>query len=431
MRKWATTDKCQLCFSAVGTAAHRFCCSATTPAEGWSKPPAEAALALGALSARRKEILKLNGLLAIKVSAPVRCDCGWLRWAQEIPSDVELGRLTWYIDGSAINGRWRDIATTGYGIVVTNDEGLVVGCAQGLPPAWIRTAAASEAWALLQVLKCCIETPFIVTDCKSLLTVASNGTVRATGSKQPLARIWSCIAATLDGDITWLTKDNKLRWVPAHLGEAAVGTFRACGREFTATDWRANRLADALAKNVSRFYAIEEEDEKMVKSAEAAAKHACTLLGAVTHAANHLKIECVNANGETVYLVKRDSIDEKPKKTITKYKHAIVTSGPLESCDLLEVQTSTRALFLAACANEPKEAKIQDWAALRKSREATRRESDLQACELRTAELAVELNARCKPREALLSVSERSKAMLLRVRSKQAAASQTTQEELH
>ena len=160
-----------------------------------------------------------------------------------------------------MNCRWHELTTTGFGIVVTASDGTVVGCAQGAPPEWVRSAAASEACALLLVIRCNMlmpnMIPNIVTDCKSLLTIATGGARRATGPKQPLARIWGQIAAALDNDLKALGTGGKLRWVPAHLGESAVGSVRTCGRVFTATDWRANWLADALAKNVSKHYATE------------------------------------------------------------------------------------------------------------------------------------------------------------------------------
>ena len=46
-----------------------------------------------------------------------------MRWFQPLPSGVDHDDLTWYTDGSATNGRWRELATTGFGIVVAASDG--------------------------------------------------------------------------------------------------------------------------------------------------------------------------------------------------------------------------------------------------------------------------------------------------------------------
>ena len=220
-----------------------------------------------------------------------------------------------------------------------------MGCARGAPPQWVRTAAASEAWALLQVLRLSMtmhnRIPNMVTDCNSLLTVASGAARRATGPKQPLARIWGQIAATVDNDLRTLGVNDKLRWVPAHLGESAVGFVRPCGRVFTATDWRANRLADALAKNVSRHYAIDETDANLVVSAEHTAEHALALLGVVTHAANHRSTSEIGKDGISRIVFKRDSIDERPKRTKVTPAKSKPPPCSWDKCELPEVDTET------------------------------------------------------------------------------------------
>ena len=83
------------------------------------------------------------------------------------------------------------------------------------------------------------------------------------------------------------------------MGESAVGSTRSCGRISSATDWRANRLADALAKNVSQHYALDDKEAKLIQSAEHAVKHVCALMAAVTHAANSFKTEEVGKDGKT------------------------------------------------------------------------------------------------------------------------------------
>ena len=146
VKQWNVTDLCQLCESATGTAAHRFTCPETLPLGGWPSPPAKAA-AIGTISDDRKRHLKLRGVLAVRIHTPLRDKQGWFEWTLD-PGLPEPDHQ-WYLDGSAVNPRWRSVATTGFGIVVVNGYGELIGYGRGAPPDWIRTAAAAEAWALL------------------------------------------------------------------------------------------------------------------------------------------------------------------------------------------------------------------------------------------------------------------------------------------
>ena len=58
---------------------------------------------------------------------------------------------------------------------------------------------------------------------------------------------------------------------------------------FTAADWQANRLVDALAKAAAAQLQVPREVAAFVRSAEAAAAHAACLLGVIIHAANNFK----------------------------------------------------------------------------------------------------------------------------------------------
>jgi hypothetical protein len=80
---------------------------------------------------------------------------------------------------------------------------------------------------------------------------------------------------------------------------------------FSATDWRANRLVDALAKSVARGNAVTRKTQETIASAVYAAKHAGALLGTVTHAANHHKVETVRRDGSTYWKEMRDSVPHK------------------------------------------------------------------------------------------------------------------------
>ena len=70
-------------------------------------------------------------------------------------------------------------------------------------------------------------------------------------------------------------------------------------------------MADALAKEAAAEFAADTATARMVKSAEEAAKFHMSLLGVVTHRANHCPVQ-KEVDGVWCWVNKRDSI-EKPK----------------------------------------------------------------------------------------------------------------------
>ena len=149
--------------------------------------------------------------------------------------------------------------------------------------------------------------PRMATDCKGLVDTATRGKSRATSAKHPLARIWNVIATCLDDDLHQLPQKGLIRWIPAHLTEAAIGTVLPCGRKFSATDWRSNRLADALAKSVAKNHAISAKAQELIAAGSIATQHACALLGVVTHAANNKEVTAWRKDGTEYIRSIRDS----------------------------------------------------------------------------------------------------------------------------
>ena len=81
VRKWGITDsRCQLCFGAPGTVAHRRVCHFNTPAGGWSEIPDRAKLAAKRIGAKRLRLLQDTGMLAIKLPALPDRDYDTFQW---------------------------------------------------------------------------------------------------------------------------------------------------------------------------------------------------------------------------------------------------------------------------------------------------------------------------------------------------------------
>ena len=246
---WKILDNtCQLCKQEVGTIEHRFACSATMPPGDWPPPPKGAEHALSRISERRRKILQLNGVLALKLPKPSNSPEGWFEWLSP-PPDVTRKDLLFFTDGSALDSGLKDVVSLGFAIVVAAKNGELVAWGYGAPPHHITDSGLAEAWALQQVLTMVPETLQIFTDCFGLRKTAEAGLAAATTAASPAARIWNMIGNVLDGDLTSLAASDGLQWIPAHLSFHAIGKQHVHGRsELTSLQWRSNRLVDALAQ---------------------------------------------------------------------------------------------------------------------------------------------------------------------------------------
>ena len=128
------------------------------------------------------------------------------------------------------------------------------------------------------------QAPFVLsirTDCLSFISTAAAGLHKATEPRKVLARIWILIGAALDGDVQQLGDNTALVWVPAHTSPRSIGKAkRSDGARLTHIDWRANRLADGLAKQAAAD----------TQPPLAVVRHAAMLLACVTHAANNFTV---------------------------------------------------------------------------------------------------------------------------------------------
>ena len=147
----------------AGTDTHRLCCSKSTPVGGWTSYPAAAALAVKRIGARRLHILQTTGLLTLRLPALEDRDFDSFTWSSG-PPDLERTDARWFIDGSQINGKWKQLSTCGVSIAVVADDGQLLAHGQGIPPSWVDSAAGAELWALCTVLHMTTHTPRVVTD---------------------------------------------------------------------------------------------------------------------------------------------------------------------------------------------------------------------------------------------------------------------------
>ena len=185
-------------------------------------------------------------------------------------------------------------------------NGDLAGFGNGLPPPWIHDAAGAEAWALYQVARLNPFMPATVTDCLGLLETLVAGVAAATQACKKLARLWNMIATATDGDFA--SAAQCVTWMPAHGAVHTIGSALKSNEEpITALDWRANRLADALAKAAANGQRVQPSATKFVERAANLLEFAAARAGMVTHSANNYKEQHVNPDGTVRTTTRRDS----------------------------------------------------------------------------------------------------------------------------
>ena len=261
---------------------------------------------LGTLAEERLVTAQTRGVLTVRIPIPEPQieSPGW-RWLSQQP-DPNADDLTWVIDGSRRFASDWSLSTTGCGVAVIDLSGTLVAYATATPPPWVKTASAAEAWALLLTLRMSPSPPRVLTDCLGLLMAAKAGPYVATHGKRADARIWKLIDE-VTGD-SFKTLAAALVWMPAHTtASEASKKAKSDGKELTAAEWRANDLADKLAKKGAMSSPLRVAADKVIKTAGASLVQVAARLGTVTLAANQHKVEFTKPDGLPGWRFDRDS----------------------------------------------------------------------------------------------------------------------------
>ena len=146
----------------------------------------------------------------------------------------------------------------------------------------------------------------IVTDCLGLLRTAEAGFAAATSPKMANARIWGLIGELMDGQASQLRR--ALVWMPAHTSiDQCIHRLRSDLRTVSATDWRANQLADVLAKSAAVDDSRRRAAARYINTSKRALLHHAVILGMATHGANNHRVSRVDAEGILRNVTLRDS----------------------------------------------------------------------------------------------------------------------------
>jgi hypothetical protein len=420
-------DLCQLCYNSKGTTDHRLQCPVTTPANGWTRRPRAAEMLWSKINVNRRRALQTQAVMAVRAPVPVsQEENGWVWWPGQ--PDHDDTDLLWVFDGSCKYAAQWHLARTGCGVVVMSRRGDFVACAAATPPSWIKKSSEAETWALYLILRDAISPPRMLTDCMSLIQTASRGTRYATAGRNSAARVWGLIAEALDGSITQLCHNNRLNWLPAHKSlTAAISRQKSDGSPVKAWEWRANALADALAKFGAPDCAVAKKACEVIKSAGAALQHSAAILGAATHAANNWRVEATLADGSTQVTILRDT-SEKPVWTSSNVDTAAAPCAQQQQLPQppqaepyalpppqLQQQQQARPQLAVTKRNDAQPVHCAATSRRLAAKEAERRraEADNTATELAVARITASCNSTAGP-----SASERMAALTARLLAK-------------
>ena len=346
--------QCQLCRAAPGTLLHRRSCPASMPSGGWPQPPSTTQALLTSIGGARLDLLHTRGLLAIKIRRPPVQEEAAVRWIGA-PPDVTRSDLIWYTDGSLKYGSCWELRRTGCSLVVVSQDGDLVAYGHAVPPAWVRSAAAAELWAVMLVLLANPAPPPIVTDCLSILTTAIGGTASAIAPSRPQAQIWDRIATILGADVSMLVDCSLLTWMPAHRSMAVIGAaMRSDGRPVSAQDWRANRLADALAKAAIGDIAACRLGISQLAVAQELVRHEAAVLGAATYAANNHVVMVLGRDGQQHRKTLRDSTALRRPPRPTPHRPATPTPSAQGTVPAVECAPTFAARAAASDTSRPR-----------------------------------------------------------------------------
>ena len=120
---WTEDSQCQLCHEAVGTLMHRAQCPMTCPHGGWTAPPKQAAVFRNQLSTAGRTLLDTHALAVGKASIPLADENEEIVWLKALDDTVNEGTISWYIDGSTIDGPSLTLSRTGVGFAGVHPDG--------------------------------------------------------------------------------------------------------------------------------------------------------------------------------------------------------------------------------------------------------------------------------------------------------------------
>ena len=240
-----------------------------------------------------------------------------------LPPDGDLpGDASWFIDGSLFDESKRFARRTGFGIAVVASNGSLLALGRGVPPAWVHDAAGAEVWAFFSAIRLNCYLPRVVTDCLGVLRSLQDGYQAAVGPNRRQARLWAMIGHSLDEDFS--SAAQTVVWMPSHGAVHTIDVVKdSTGCPITPAMWRANRLADLLAKSAAEPWRLPRWITRQVSDMSRLVVHHAARLGVATTRANGHRVTVHDEQGVERTRVLRDSTAERPKWSLRPRKRAM------------------------------------------------------------------------------------------------------------
>ena len=191
---------------------------------------------------------------------------------------------TVYPDGSFRDGKFAELARSGWSFIVISDRGRVVAAASGVPPDWIVDIGGAEAWAIYQAARFAMPGGCrYISDSLTTIRALQAGIGACTAAGKKYARVYRLCCEELDG-----TPAEMLIWMPAHKTKGQVARcLMSNGEVLTETHRDANDRADKLAKEAVEVHRVEREEFELWGQSYEETLAAAKWIARATHEANN------------------------------------------------------------------------------------------------------------------------------------------------
>ena len=170
-----------------------------------------------------------------------------------------------------------------------------------------------------------------MTDCMTIITTLKLKRNAATAACRPLARLWNMIFTILDADPVDDCPQVPIAWMPAHGCEGSVSnTLKSDDSVVSRTEWRANRLANALAKAAAGQHAVNKRTARFISDALATCEYGAALAGVTCKAANCYQCTVHLSDGSPTEVRRRDS--EPGQRPSSRHAHTVSISWQSTIC---------------------------------------------------------------------------------------------------
>ena len=280
----------------------------------------------------------------MKVQLPARRPCDTFPWMVERDSQSPGSR--WFIDGSLFDEAKRHARRTGFGIVVVDLSGWLIGFANGVSPRWINDGDAAELWGFYKVARLKPFLPSVITDCKGIIDTLQGCPSLAGGYKRALAGTWNILRGIPDDDFDQAL--DRVVWMPPHRHAAAIEhAMDWTGKTISGIMWRSRRLAEALAKAAAAKHRWPSSATHKVPTAKNWVCYQAARLGVATHAANNHMVTAVSEDGMVSTRTIRDSAGQRRYARPKRHGSSCVASSQpmpeLSSAEMIPHGTLNRS----------------------------------------------------------------------------------------